>query len=107
MAHLMLTFLLAVSFSVALSELLIKDNAWHVWKEFHEKKYESDDEEHLRYTIWNENLKYITKHNSEGNSKFRLEMNHLGDMVCKNLPFNSFSVFVLLILFQLLFHEKL
>ena len=100
MAHLMLTFLVAVSFSVALSELLIKDNAWHAWKKFHEKKYESDDEEHLRYTIWNENLKYIIKHNSEGNSTFRLEMNHLGDMVCKNLPFtfNSFSVFVFLIL---------
>ena len=96
MAHLSLAFLVAVSFSVALSELLIKDNAWHAWKEFHEKKYESDDEEHLRYTIWNENLKYISKHNSEGNSKFRLEMNHLGDMVCKDLiPFIHYQYFFL------------
>lgn len=85
MAHLMFTFLVAVSFSVALSELLIKDNSWHAWKEFHEKKYESDDEEHLRYTIWTENLKYINKHNAEGNSKFRLEMNHLGDMTSKEV----------------------
>ena len=85
MASLMFTLLVAVSFSMVLSEILINDNAWHGWKEFHGKKYESDDEEHLRYTIWTENLKYINKHNAEGNSKFTLEMNHLGDMVCKNL----------------------
>ena len=82
MVHLMFTLLVAVSFSVALSEILINDNSWHAWKEFHGKQYESDDEEHLRYTIWTENLKYINSHNAEGNSKFRLEMNHLGDMVC-------------------------
>lgn len=107
MAQLLLSLLMAVSFSVALSEFLIRDNAWHAWKQFHDKKYESDDEEHLRYTIWNENLKYIKKHNAEGNSKFRLEMNHLGDMVCKTLLLILFIFLFFKYVFKLLFHDKL
>lgn len=83
MAHLTLTLLMTLCFSAALSKLLINDSQWHAWKEFHDKKYESDDEESLRYTIWNENLKYIKRHNADGNSKFKLQMNHLGDMVYK------------------------
>ena len=80
MAH--LTFLLVVSFaSGALSGLLIKDNAWHAWKQYHNKMYTSDDEESLRYTIWNNNLKKINQHNSKMRKAFTLEMNHLGDMV--------------------------
>ena len=81
MAHSTIVLLMTLFISMALSELLIKDNAWHSWKEFHNKKYESDDEESLRYTIWNENMKTIKKHNSDPNSKFTLQMNHLGDMV--------------------------
>ena len=81
MAHSTIVLLITLFISMALSELLIKDNAWHSWKEFHNKKYESDDEESLRYTIWNENMKTIKKHNSDPNSKFTLQMNHLGDMV--------------------------
>lgn len=64
-----------------MSKLVIKDNVWQAWKEFHDKKYESDDEESLRYTIWNENHKSIERHNSDEHSTFQLEMNHLGDMV--------------------------
>ena len=81
MAHLPVTLLLTLFSSVVLSELLIKDNSWQAWKQFHNKKYGSDDEESLRYTIWNENLKNIEKHNADPNNKFELEMNHLGDMV--------------------------
>ena len=80
MAHLAL--LLVVSFaSGALPDLLIKDNAWHAWKHYHNKMYTSDDEESLRYTIWNNNLKKINQHNSEMSKAFVMEMNHLGDMV--------------------------
>ncbi|PFX14979.1 Cathepsin L [Stylophora pistillata] len=91
MAHSTIALLVTLSISVALSELLIKDNVWHSWKEFHSKKYASDDEESLRYTIWNENMKTITKHNADPNSKFTLQMNHLGDMdeKCK---YNASSV---------------
>lgn len=88
MARLSLALLVALLFSVALSEFLVKDNAWHAWKLFHNKKYESDDDESLRYTIWNENLKSILKHNTDGNSKFKLQMNHLGDMVYKTCIFS-------------------
>ena len=93
MAQLTLTLLVALCFSVALSELLIKDNAWHAWKQFHNKKYESDDEESLRYTIWNENLKYIKRHNAEGKSTFALQMNHLGDMVYTQTMFHFLILF--------------
>ncbi|XP_029190288.1 procathepsin L-like [Acropora millepora] len=84
MAH--LTLLLVVSFACcALSGLLIKDNAWHAWKQYHNKMYTSDDEESLRYTIWNNNLKKINQHNSETRKAFTLEMNHLGDMTSKEV----------------------
>jgi len=80
MAH--LTFLLVVSFTFgALSGLLIKDNAWHAWKEYYNKIYASDDEESLRYSIWINNLKMISQHNSDKSKSFTMEMNHLGDMV--------------------------
>lgn len=85
MAHSTVALLITLSVSVALSELLINDNVWHSWKEFHSKKYASDDEESLRYTIWNENMKTIKKHNADPNSKFTLQMNHLGDMTSKEV----------------------
>ena len=90
MVHLMLTLVASLCCSLALSELLVKDNAWQAWKQFHSKKYESDDEESLRYTIWNENLKAIERHNSDEHSTFKLAMNYLGDMVC-NCTINQSS----------------
>ena len=84
MVQLTLTLVVTLCCSLAMSELLIKDNVWQAWKEFHDKKYESDDEESLRYTIWNENRKSIERHNSDEHSTFQLEMNHLGDMVPNN-----------------------
>ena len=84
-----LTLVITLCCSVAMSKLLIKDNVWQAWKEFHDKKYESDDEESLRYTIWNENHKSIERHNSDEHSTFQLEMNHLGDMV-PNIYFTTF-----------------
>ena len=95
MAHLTLALVVSVCCSVVLSDLLIKDNAWQVWKQFHGKKYESDDEESLRYTIWNENLKIIQRHNSEGHSTFKMNMNHLGDMVSKVTFYNLIEFFSL------------
>ena len=78
MAH--LTLLLVIVFaSTTLS--LIKDNAWHAWKEYYNKIYTSDDEESLRYTIWINNLKKINQHNSDMSKSFTMGMNHLGDMV--------------------------
>ena len=74
--------ILLVCVSSVLSEL-IQDQNWQAGKLFHGKKYESFDEEHLRYTIWNENLKAIERHN-EGSHSYKLAMNHLGDWVCNS-----------------------
>lgn len=102
MVQLTLTLVVTLCCSLAMSELLIKDNVWQAWKEFHEKKYESDDEESLRYTIWNENRKSIERHNSDEHSTFQLEMNHLGDMV----PNNYFKIFLFKIV-KPIFHDHL
>ena len=59
---------------------LIKDNEWQAWKVFHNKNYESRDEEGLRYAIWKENLEIIKRHN-QGKHSFTMAMNHLGDLV--------------------------
>ncbi|XP_073229988.1 procathepsin L-like [Porites lutea] len=85
MVQLTLTLVVTLCCSLAMSKLLIKDNTWQAWKGFHDKKYESDDEESLRYTIWNENRKSIERHNSDEHSTFQLEMNHLGDMTSKEV----------------------
>ncbi|CAH3193729.1 unnamed protein product [Porites evermanni] len=85
MVQLTLTLVVTLCCSLAMSKLLIKDNTWQAWKGFHDKKYESDDEESLRYTIWNENRKSIERHNSDEHSTFQLEMNHLGDMFSSKL----------------------
>lgn len=86
-----LTLALVVSLccsAVVLSDLLIKDDAWQAWKQFHNKKYESDDEESLRYTIWHENHKAILRHNTDNtHSTYKMAMNHLGDMVCNHFIF--------------------
>ena len=83
MAYLALASVALLCFSFTLSEFLINDSKWLTWKSFHSKNYESEDEESLRYTIWNENLKFIERHNTDDNGKFKLQMNSLGDMVLK------------------------
>jgi len=85
MVHLTVSLVVALCCSVALSDLLIKDSTWQAWKLFHNKKYESVDEESLRYTIWNENLKIIQRHNADKQSSFSMQMNHLGDMTSKEV----------------------
>ena len=100
--------LVIVFFSAALSDMLIKDNEWYVWKNFHNKKYESDDEESLRYAIWNDNLKKIERHNADKTQSFTMAMNHLGDMVYihfvrlfKNIVRHRiFKLYVILIMIQ-------
>ena len=85
--QLSLALVVSLCCSVVLSELLIKDNAWQAWKQFHNKKYESDDEESLRYTIWQENHKAILRHNTDTKSTYKMAMNHLGDMVRNHFIF--------------------
>ena len=88
MIQLTLALVVSLCCSVVLSDLLIKDNSWQAWKQFHNKKYESDDEESLRYTIWNENHKNILRHNTDTHNTYKMAMNHLGDMVCNHFILN-------------------
>ena len=57
----------------------LEDPSWKAWKSFHNKNYVDEGEERLRNFIWQDNLKRIVSHNEV--HKYKLAMNHLGDMV--------------------------
>lgn len=76
---------LAAILQVLLASSIIPDPEWHVWKKIHSKSYERFEEEHLRYVIWNENMKMIKTHNHEGKHSYKLAMNHLGDLTIKEV----------------------
>jgi len=57
----------------------IADESWHLWKATHSKGFNDLNEEKVRYTIWQDNLRRITEHNS-ANSGVYLQMNHFGHM---------------------------
>ena len=79
--QLTLTFVVTLYCSQAMAKRLINDNEWHSWKQLYNKKYESDEEEKFRYTIWNETRKWIERHNSDKSQTYKLGMNQFGDMV--------------------------
>ena len=58
----------------------LDDPSWKAWKSFHKKSYSDEQEETVRNFIWHDNLKRILSHNDEGH-KYKLAMNHLGDLV--------------------------
>jgi len=57
----------------------ITDEGWHLWKAAHEKKYTDLGEERVRYVIWQDNLKRVEQHNTEGHT-YTLKINKFGDM---------------------------
>ncbi len=73
--------------------LLIQSNQassskeWLQFKLVHNKLYETKDEEDLRFSIWQSNMKLIEEHNQkfeQGLVSFSLNMNKFGDMVIQN-----------------------
>lgn len=59
------------------------DNYWKEFTELHGKQYASTEEEALRRSIWETNLKYINEHNLEASLNkhtFTLKMNKFGDL---------------------------
>jgi len=57
----------------------ISDASWHLWKGAHGKFYKDLNEEKVRYTIWQDNLRRIAEHNAE-NKDVVLKINHFGDL---------------------------
>ena len=64
----------------------IADGSWRSWKATHSKLYETFNEEKVRYTIWQENLRKIAEHNAQ-NSGLTLRINHFGDLT--NLEYRA------------------
>ena len=58
---------------------LIADEGWQLWKSSHNRAYTDFNEEKVRYTIWQDNVRRITQFNRK-NKKMSLRMNHFGDM---------------------------
>ncbi|XP_066923584.1 procathepsin L-like [Clytia hemisphaerica] len=58
---------------------LIADEGWQLWKSTHNAAYADFNEEKVRYTIWQDNVRRITQFN-RNNKKMSLGMNHFGDM---------------------------
>ena len=81
------TVIVLLSFTLIVAHAaVISDSDWLVWKTYHSKSYQDDNEEHMRYIIWKENLKYIINHAQENHS-YVLAMNQFGDLVsARNVP---------------------
>lgn len=69
---------IAFCFTIERNEKSINDESWQIWKSAHNKAYKDLDEEKVRYTIWQDNLRRITEHNKQSNNLF-LRINHFGD----------------------------
>ncbi|XP_066928205.1 procathepsin L-like [Clytia hemisphaerica] len=69
---------LACAYTIERKEV-IADSSWHLFKGSHSKYYADINEEKVRYTIWQDNLRRIEEHNSQ-NKDVVLKMNHFGDL---------------------------
>ena len=57
---------------------------WFNFKQQNSKQYESAEEDNLKFSIWESNMKFINEHNEryeQGLETYTLEMNKFGDMV--------------------------
>ena len=55
---------------------------WNHWKQYHRKKYDSENTEIERKAIWLANKNYIDEHNSKADDLgYTLAMNMFGDLV--------------------------
>merc|ERR1712117_254015 len=56
---------------------------WKLWRDTHDKEYETNVEEVSRFKVWMENLKKVEEHNAAydlGLKTFNLEMNQFADL---------------------------
>jgi len=74
----LLAVLVAAAMAANVQTKLDVDASWTAWKLKYQKNY-LGAEETMRQAIFNQNLAYIQKHNSQGHS-FELGMNQFGDL---------------------------
>ena len=65
---------IGVSFSVNL------DDEWGNWKSFYAKVYDDEAQESVRRLVWEDNWRFVQRHNSEGHT-YEVEMNEFADLV--------------------------
>ena len=65
---------IGVSFSVNL------DDEWGNWKSFYAKAYDDEAQESVRRLVWEDNWRFVQRHNSEGHT-YEVEMNEFADLV--------------------------
>ncbi|CAF1548255.1 unnamed protein product, partial [Rotaria sordida] len=81
-------FFLFITFGLFLSHCSSKptsslDEAWKLFKNLHNKEYNSINDEQLRRNIWEENVRMIQKHNFEsdlGIHTFTMKVNQFADL---------------------------
>ncbi|XP_065884160.1 procathepsin L-like [Dysidea avara] len=55
------------------------NNDWDLWKSQYAKSYEDEATESVRRLVWEDNWRFVQRHNSEGHS-FQVEMNKFADL---------------------------
>ena len=93
----LLAFCLAISTAWPTKPDPLEEPTWKAWKSFHGKSYGDVGEERVRNFIWQDNLKRIVAHNDEGH-KYKLAMNHLGDLVRLKTDVYFFPKFFLVLI---------
>jgi cathepsin L len=63
---------------------------WSAWKSYHGKSYQSESEEVEKHVVWLANKEYVDQHNANAHIfGFKLDLNHLGDMVCAKASYGK------------------
>jgi len=86
MKTLILLCLVGTAASMIVKSEFIADQDWQLWKATHNKQYTDIYEEKVRFTIWQDNVRRITKFNRKSSS-LALRMNHFGDMTTTEFKF--------------------
>jgi len=98
----LLALFVAAALAASVQVKLDADASWTAWKAKYNKNYLSAEEDAVRKAIFEKNVAYINKHNSQGHS-YTLGMNQFGDLtnaeyqamyLTKMVPTRNGSAFV-------------
>ena len=71
---------------VCLSSTTRLDEEWEAWKSLYSKVYDDEATESARRLVWENNWRFVQRHNNEGHS-FEVEMNKFADLVSLNFRY--------------------